>query len=129
MPEVGERTPENYEVYVADRVDVDPDAWADLRFPEPPHTTAYFSAIDSAGLDCSFRYFTLYHGQCLLAAAYGVLVDYPIVGPFSLPVFVGGSPVNLGSPFYFTSAEVVGEALPVLMKAMLAEVAGTRAKY
>ncbi|MFE0021182.1 GNAT family N-acetyltransferase [Amycolatopsis sp. NPDC059021] len=117
-----------YEVRVSDRLDVDESAWAGLRYPEPPHTTAYLSAIAAADLDCAFRFFTMRRNGILVAAAYGCLVDYPVLGPLHVPVFVGGSPVNLGPPFYFASADIAVEALEVLASAVLDEAAAMRAK-
>lgn len=121
--------PAAYEVRVSDRLDVADDELAALRYPEPPHTTAYLSAIATAGLDCSFRFFTLRLDGRLLAMAYGFVIRYPLIGPLHLPVFVGGSPVNLGPPFHFASADLVEDTLDVLTGAMRDDAAALGAKF
>ncbi len=121
--------PASYDIRVSDRLDAADDELAALQYPEPPHTTAYLTAIATAGLDCSFRFFTLRRDGRLLAMAYGFVVGYPVIGPLRLPVFVGGSPVNLGPPFHFASADHVGDTLDALAGAMARDAAARGAKF
>ncbi|WP_031466399.1 GNAT family N-acetyltransferase [Sciscionella sediminilitoris] len=110
------------------RPDIPEADWAGLWFPERPHDLAYLRAIADAGIGCVFRYFLARRDGRVIGAAHGFLMRYPVAGPLSIPVFAGGTPVNVGSPFYFSSPGVVDDVLPLLLDAMAAEAAALRAK-
>jgi hypothetical protein len=53
----------------------------------------------------------------------------PLMRYLALPLFVTGSPVNLGVPFHFRCPEVAGTALPALVSAIVAEANAMGAKF
>ncbi|WP_188317066.1 GNAT family N-acetyltransferase [Solihabitans fulvus] len=114
-------------IQVSAHLAVSDEDWSGLRFPEQPGGVDYLRAIAETVKDSEFHYFLAWRDGRLIGAAYGFLFRYPVIGPLRVPLFVGGSPVNVGSPFYFVSPEAAVDALPGLLEAMAATASRLRA--
>lgn len=115
-------------VRTSKKIDVDPAEWAKLTLPEPPRSAAYLDLLTGMEIDGDLRFFTAERDGHPVAAAFGAFLRHPVWRNIKIPLFLAGSPANLGCGFLFRDETVVDEALPLLAEAMTAEAKALGAK-
>ncbi|GAA2809669.1 hypothetical protein GCM10010452_42650 [Crossiella cryophila] len=115
-------------VRTSKKIDVDPAEWAKLTLPEPPRSAPYLDLLSRMEIDGDLRFFTAERDGQLIAAAFGAFMRYPVWKNIKIPLFLAGSPANLGCGFLFRDESVVAETLPLLSAAMTTEAKALGAK-
>lgn len=120
--------PGELQVRTSKKIDVDPAEWAKLTLPDPPRSAAYLDLLTRMDIDGDLRFFTIERDGVLIAAAFGAFMRYPVWKNIKVPLFLAGSPANLGCGFLFRAEEYVDQTLPLLAEAMTAEARAMGAK-
>ncbi|WP_086786649.1 GNAT family N-acetyltransferase [Crossiella equi] len=115
-------------VRTSKKIDVDPAEWAALTYPEHPRSAAYLDLLTRMDIDGELRFFTAERDGKLIAAAYGSSLRFPLWKSISIPLFLAGSPANLGCGFLWADKSEVDNTLPQLTEAMAAEAKSLGAK-
>lgn len=103
--------------------------WDSLHTTKNALSSRYLHAIERAKLNCSFRYFLAEQNNQIVGATLGYFTHFPLFGPFHVLTFIGGSPVDLGFPFYFQQHAPKKEIFSLLVQAMIDESRKSHARY
>lgn len=102
--------------------------WDALLAPTDFFTHGYLAALEASGLDCQFHYAVLRAGSSLVGLGFGCLMRFEL-GRWRPRVWLGGSPVNLGTPFAFAPGHDTPAAHHRLQEALFAWARQVRALY
>ncbi|ATB37158.1 hypothetical protein CYFUS_002579 [Cystobacter fuscus] len=102
--------------------------WDALLAPTDFFTHGYLAALEASDLDCQFHYAVLRAGPSLVGLGFGCLMRFDL-GLWRPRIWLGGSPVNLGTPFAFAPGHDAPEAHYRLQEALFARARQSRALY
>lgn len=104
--------------------DVEEHVWSALCASDDYQALEYLRMLESAGLDCSFRFFVAEAGGRPVGYCFGYVFPFPVTDRLSVRVLVTGSPSDIGNPFM-----IDGRVPEPFLPELLAEARRSKVSY